>query len=157
MSELSTLMLNGCNLIRELVDSLPDLIYIKDIESQFVFANIATVYSLGVTTLAEIVGKTDFDFHPRDLAERYYADEQTVLQSGEGLVNHEEPVVDQTGYRRWFLTTKFPIRGERDEVIGLMGTSHDITDRKLMEDRLRQELYRLQIVNAALERINGGG
>ncbi len=88
------------NLLRTLTDHLPDHIFVKDTHSRFVTANAATVHSLGAKTLEEVLGKTDFDFLPRERAEQFYADEQTVLRTGQPLFNREELLIDASGRRR---------------------------------------------------------
>jgi PAS domain S-box-containing protein len=125
------------NLLRTLMDHLPDHIFIKDRDSRFVTANASTLHTLGVARLEEVLGKTDFDFLPRERAEQYFGDEQTVVRSGTPLINREELLIDRAGQRRWLLTTKVPLHGglgrPADPIIGLVGMSHDITDRKRME------------------------
>ena len=79
------------SLLRTLMDNLPDYIYVKDAEGRFVTANMAVVRQMGLTTLDELVGKTDFDFFPHELAEQYYADEQRIIQSGEELHEYVRP------------------------------------------------------------------
>jgi PAS domain S-box-containing protein len=125
------------HLLRTLMDHLPDHIFVKDCESRFVTANAATLRTLGVSRLEDVVGKSDFAFLPRDRAEAYRSDEQSVVHQGEPLINREELLIDHAGNRRWLLTTKVPLHGGQgrpeDPIIGLVGMSHDITDRKRME------------------------
>src|SRR5262249_52536692 len=92
-----------------------------------------------------VVGKTDFDFLPRELAAPYHADEQALIASGEPLRDREEPSIDPDGGPRWLLTTKVPVRDAGGSVVGLVGISHDITQRKLAEElvvRQKEELAR---------------
>jgi PAS domain S-box-containing protein len=124
------------NLLRTLMDNLPDHIFVKDTHSRFMIANRATLHSLGVTSLAEVVGKTDFDFLPRDRAEQFFADEQRLVRTGEPLVNHEELLLDAIGNARWLSTTKVPLRSPDGDLIGLVGISHDISERKTMESEM---------------------
>jgi PAS domain S-box-containing protein len=135
---------NERNVLRTLIDNLPDNIFIKDAESRFVITNLAHVHHLRAKTLDEIVGKTDFDIYPRELAASYYADEQAVIQSGQPLVNREERTIDPEGKTRWLLTTKVPLRDDHGKVIGIAGINRDITERKLAEETLREneEKYR---------------
>jgi PAS domain S-box-containing protein len=126
------------NLLRTLMDHLPDHIFIKDRQSRFVTANAAVLRTLGVSDLADVVGKTDFDFFSRELAGPYYADEQAIVLSGRPLVNREELLVDHEGRRKWLLTTKVPLRDRDGAVVGLVGVSHDITERRRAEEALRQ-------------------
>jgi PAS domain S-box-containing protein len=125
------------NLLRTLIDNLPDFIFVKDTQSRFVINNAEHLRVLGAAEQSEVFGKTDFDLFPRELAEGYYADEQEVIRSGEALIGREEPVVNRTGQRRWLSTTKVPLRDSLGEIVGLVGMSRDITDRKLVEEELR--------------------
>ncbi|MEO8395780.1 MAG: PAS domain-containing protein, partial [Chloroflexota bacterium] len=135
------------NLLRALIDAVPANVYIKDSQSRFVDANSETILKFGVKTASELIGKTDFDFFSPELAAKYFADEQAVLQSGQPLLNIEERTVDQrTQQQRWLLTTKAPVRNESGEVIGLVGVGLDITDRKQAEEALRANEAKLQTI-----------
>ncbi len=125
-------------LLRTLIDNLPDLIYFKDLEHRFVVGNLAVARVMGADKPADIIGKTDFDCFPREMAERYYADEQQVFRTGQPLINSEEPVEDQkSGVQRWQTTTKVALYDRHGQIIGLVGIGRDITERKLMEQALR--------------------
>ena len=94
---------------------------------------------MGAATPDDLAGKTDFDFYPRDLAARYYADEQEIIRSGQPLVEREEPLMDQTtGKRGWLLTTKVPLGDTEGQIVGLVGIGRDITQRKLAEQQLQR-------------------
>ncbi len=128
------------NLLRTLIDTVPANVYIKDNQSRFIDANSETALKLGAKSVSDIIGKTDFDFFTTDLAEKYYADEQGILQTGKPLLNIEEPTYDQRSEQPlWFLTTKAPIRDEYGEVIGLVGVGLDISERKATQEELTQE------------------
>ena len=133
-----TSLLEERNLLRALVDNLPDLIYVKDTQSRFLLANDATRRHLGGETIEEIIGRTDFDFSPPELAEQYYADEQKIFRTGEPLILHEEPSFDhETETTRWLLTMKVPFYENRGQIAGLVGMNRDITKLKQTEDALR--------------------
>ena len=121
-------------LLRSLIDNMPDYIYVKDAQSRFVIDNPAHVRQLGAESEDEVLGKSDFEFFPRDLAERYYADEQAVIESGEPMVGAEEPTVDPNGELRWVSTTKVPFRDPQGEIAGVVGISRDVTDHKRAEE-----------------------
>lgn len=125
------------NLLRTLIDNLPDFIFVKDAESRFVINNAEHLRLLGATEQSEVLGKTDFDLFPGELAQSYYADEQEVIRSESPLIGREEPVVDQAGNRSWLSTTKVPLRDSGGEVVGLVGMSRDITERKQAEEEIR--------------------
>jgi PAS domain-containing protein len=74
--------LDDSRLLRTLIDALPEQIYVKDTEGRYVLNNLAHVRALGAASPEEIAGKSDFDFYPEELAERYRADEREVTRSG---------------------------------------------------------------------------
>jgi diguanylate cyclase (GGDEF)-like protein/PAS domain S-box-containing protein len=123
-------------LLRTIIDSLPANIYAKDTQSRFIACNASVAQLMGTSPLAAI-GRTDFDFYPREMAEGFFADEQALIRSGEALIDREELVLDRaTGKVRYFLTTKVPLRDDLGNVIGIVGTGRDITERKEAEERI---------------------
>jgi PAS domain S-box-containing protein len=124
-------------LIRTLTDNMPELIYAKDAQSRFLFGNMAVADIMGASSPAALIGKSDYDFYAKELADQYFTDEQALLRSGDSLIGHEEPVADaHTGEQRTLLTTKVPLRDHDGVVIGIVGIGRDITDRKLVEVEL---------------------
>ena len=126
------------NLLRTLMDHLPGYVFVKDRESRFVMNNAAHRRALGARTLAEVIGKTDFDFFARPRAEQYYQDEQAVIRSGRALMSREESALDVAGRTLWLLTTKVPLRDGTGAVVGIVGMCQDITERKRAEEELRR-------------------
>ena len=141
-------LVNERNLLRTLIDNLPDVVYAKDLEGRFIIKNLLDARQMGASSPEETVGKTDFDYYSPELAAQYYADDQAVFHSGQPLVNREEPIVDATGRSGWVLTTKVPLRGPQGKVIGLVGIGHDITERKQAEERIQHQLQRLAALRA---------
>lgn len=125
------------NLLRTVIDNLPDHIYAKDTECRFILKNLTDVRQMGAASPDEVVGKTDYDYYPPKLAAQYYADDQTVLQSGQPLINREEPITAADGTQGWILTSKVPLRDAQGKVVGLVGIGHDITERKRLEEKER--------------------
>ena len=126
------------NLLRTLIDHMPDRIYAKDRDGRFLIKNRSDAIQMGATAPEETVGKTDFDYYPPDLAARYQADDPMVIQFGQPLVNREEPTLNADGKEYWILTTKVPLRNNQDEIIGLVGVGRDITERKRTQERLNK-------------------
>ena len=126
------------NLLRTIIDNVPDLIYIKDTKSRYLVSNSAFVRFRGATTQDEVLGKTPFELFPQELASKYYADDQEVIRSGQPLLNREERSVDETDKEMWVLTTKVPLRDSSGKIVGLVGIARDITEhRKIGEERAR--------------------
>lgn len=133
------------NLLRSVIDNLPDPIYVKDAQGRYILDNIAHLRFLGAPNAEAVTGKTVFDFFPREIAEKFNADDQAITDSGRAIVNKEEPATDSTDGRKWLLTTKVPLRDERQNVWALVCIGRDITEQKLAEEELR-------LVNADLAR-----
>jgi two-component system cell cycle sensor histidine kinase/response regulator CckA len=124
-------------LLRALIDNLPDLIYVKDRDGRLILSNAAHLRFLGAHRLEEVLGKTVFDCFPREVAERYHADERAVIERGESLYEREEPRADRTGITGWSATTKVPLRDAAGHITGMVGITRDITERKRAEEQIR--------------------
>lgn len=125
------------NLLRALIDSLPNYIFVKDTQGQYLLVNQTYAHFLGAASPTTVVGRRVFDFYPPDLAKKYHADDLAVLQSGQTLSNYEELATDHAGTPHFHLATKTPLRNQAGALIGLIGIAHDITERKQMEQELR--------------------
>jgi diguanylate cyclase (GGDEF)-like protein/PAS domain S-box-containing protein len=125
---------------RTLVENLPQRVFFKDRNSVYVSCNENYARDLRINP-DEIVGKTDCDFYPKELAEKYRADDKRIMESGETEDIEEEYVQD--GRQAYVLTVKTPVRDENGSVVGVLGIFWDITERKRAEEereRLHAEL-----------------
>jgi PAS domain S-box-containing protein len=129
---------NERKMLHALIDNIPDFMYVKDLESRFVVANPHLARAVWAKTPEELLGKTDFDFYPPELASAFYEGDQSVIRSGQLLHNHEEKGIDGEGNEVYILTTKVPIRDCEGKIIGIAGVGRDISDRKRMENALRE-------------------
>jgi PAS domain S-box-containing protein len=136
-------------LLRTLIDNLPDCIYAKDTAGRKTMANPADLKNLRCKTEAEAIGKSDFDLFPKDIAEKFWADDQKVI-NGEPVINREEFFLDEKGEKRWLLTTKLPLRDPNGKIVGLMGIGHDITERKQAEETIARER---QLLRTLIDRL----
>jgi len=119
------------NLLRTLVDGLPDSVYIKDREGRYVMNNLADQRLLGVRRPEDVVGRTVFDFAPlRKHADLYFKDDRRVLETGQPVIARDEPFTLPDGSEGWFCTTKLPLRNAAGEITGLIGITADVTRRK---------------------------
>ena len=126
------------DLLHALMDSVPDKIFFKDTASRFVRINRAHALSMGLKDSSEALGKTDFDFHPGEMAEGTLREEKRVLETGEPLVGKIEAYTKPDGRIRWNLVTKAPIKDKQGQVVGLVGISSDISERMRTEAELRR-------------------
>ncbi len=125
-------------LLKNLMDHIPDTIYFKDTQSRFTRVNIAQATMLGLKSPDEAIGKTDFDFFPEH-AQQAFDDEQQLMNTSKPIINKEEHLLRNDGTDCWVLATKVPIFDAHHHVIGLVGMSHDITERKIAEQELENE------------------
>ncbi len=122
-------------LLRTLIDTLPDFIYVKDKECKYLLNNQSHLRWLGVKAQDEALGRTAADFYPLENSSHFFREDQEILESGEGVLNREECVKGGL----WMETSKVPIRDPIDnQIVGIVGVSRDVTDRKRAEDRIRQ-------------------
>jgi len=119
-------MLRERNLLRTLIDNLPDYIFVKDLDRRFVTANAAVARLMGRETPDELLGQRDEDFYPERASQEFRADEERVFR-GELIINKDEPNIDKSGKRTEILTTKLPLRDRSGKIIGLVGIGRDIT------------------------------
>jgi PAS domain S-box-containing protein len=137
--------------LRAVIDLLPDYIYVKDRQGRFLVNNQAVATNLGCRP-EDVIGKTDFDFFPKSLAQQFFDDEQRVISTGEPLISREEPnyypLTDTWG---WHLTTTVPLRDAEGGIIGIVGVSRDITAHKRMEETLRENLVHQKVARQLID------
>lgn len=138
-------------LLYNLINNMPDRIYIKDRESRFIVGNIHVCRVMGIANPEEVTGKTDYDYYPKELAEEYFRDEQEIMASGKSIINKEERGYDLNQDEIIVSTTKVPVRNEDGEIIGIVGIGRDITAQKETEIRLKKQSSELQEANVLLE------
>jgi PAS domain S-box-containing protein len=126
-------------LLKTLIDNLPDAIYVKDLDCRKTVANLADLQNMGVETEEEVLGKTDFDFFDKETAEGFFADDQAVIKTGNAVLNREESFKDVKGRKSWLLTSKLPLKDEKENIIGLIGIGRNITRQKQFEEALKNE------------------
>jgi PAS domain S-box-containing protein len=126
------------DLLRTLLDSSPDQIYFKDVESRFIKSSHAQALNFGAKSAEELVGKTDFDFFSEVHARPAFNDEQEIIRTGRPMIGKIEKETFKDGRGAWVLASKMPIRNKAGEIIGTFGISKDITAIKEAESRLEQ-------------------
>lgn len=124
------------DLLKTIIDNVPDLIYVKDRHGCFLTANAALLRLLQLESASDMIGKTDYDFSPPEMACNYVTDDQNVMRSGDRLMDREESHRSEDGTPIWLLTTKVPLRNTEGEVIGVVGIGHDITERKKADQEI---------------------
>ncbi|RUV10711.1 response regulator, partial [Mesorhizobium sp. M7A.T.Ca.TU.009.01.3.1] len=114
---------------RAMVRELPDCLNIKDVDGRFIAANPATAEMVRAASVDDLIGKTDFDFYPREVAERFRQDEMGALEAGQTL-RIDQPALFPDGRQGWLYTLKAPFRDEAGKIVGVITYNRDITEQK---------------------------
>lgn len=139
------------NLLRSLVDTIPDQVYVKDHKGRYILDNAAHRKFLGLKKFEEIEGKSLFELLPRQVAKEIAEQEQSVLKTDKPLKNHESLATDAEGKEVWLSTSKVPFRGLDQKIVGLVCVSADISERKQSEETLRVLAAQLEQSNRELQ------
>lgn len=132
---------NSEALYHSLVENLPQNIFRKDLNERFTFANQRFCQTLG-RSLEEIIGKTDFDFFPPELAAKYQQDDRRILELGQPFETIEEHI-PPSGEKLYVNVSKTPLYDSKGQIIGLQGIFWDITERRRAEEGLRRTTLEL--------------
>lgn len=133
-------------LLRTVIDNSPDLIYSKDLASRKTFANLVDVRYMGAKSETEVLGKDDFEFYPKEIASKFLADDQRIMQTGQPIINREELLIDSEGKTHWLLTSKLPLKDKSGNITGLVGNGRDITEHKRAEVSVHNEQKLLRTI-----------
>jgi PAS domain S-box-containing protein len=130
---------------RIVLDNFPGIVFWKDLDLSFLGCNSKLADMAGLASPEDIVGRPDKDFPWSSQSEHYREDDLQVISSGEPKLNIIEklPIID--GTITWLNTSKVPLRNTQGDVIGLLGTSQDITELKRVEEALGQSRDELEL------------
>ncbi len=131
--------------LRTLVQTIPDLVWLKDVKGVFLFCNSAFERLFG-TPKSSIIGKTDYDFVEKSLADAFRQRDQAAMAAGGPTINEEWLTFAQDGYRGLFQTVKTPMCGADGALVGILGVARDITEHKRTEETLGESRQMLQTV-----------
>jgi diguanylate cyclase (GGDEF)-like protein/PAS domain S-box-containing protein len=119
----------GSTELKSVFDQIPDMIYVKDLDGRFLFANRTIVSNNGLSELEDLVGRTDFDFLSDDVAQMATDVERQVAETGQPHFGCEE-LAFRGEDERWLMITRVPFRDASGKTVGIVGVSRDITAQK---------------------------
>ena len=131
--------------LRTLVRSIPDLVWLKNAEGVYLLCNPMFERFFGAKE-SEIIGKTDYDFVDKDLADSFRENDRKAMSAGQSVRNEETVVFADDDHQAILETTKTPMYDAEGNLIGVLGISHEITERRRMEQERRQLEIQLQHV-----------
>ena len=138
--------------LQTLIDWVPDLLFVKDINSRFLVANEATATDLSSVantepvTRASLIGKSDFDLYPPEVAQIFRDTEVQIMESGQGMVDLHEPTTDRYGQQKWVSMTKVPLRNDDGKIFGLIGIGRNVTEHKKGESLRDGQAHILEMI-----------
>jgi diguanylate cyclase (GGDEF)-like protein/PAS domain S-box-containing protein len=143
-------------LLRTIIDTVPDFIYVKDADGRFRLANKAWLRERNIVN-GDITGKTVFDVFTSPLAEKMQMQDEAVVRTGVPVLDMEQRIVlkapeGKQGKTQWTSITKVPMRDTSGDIVGTVGISRDITERKRAEEALRasEEILRATFDQASV-------
>lgn len=132
------------NMLRLVMDTIPVRVFWKDTESRILGCNAHFAHDAGRRSPEDMIGLTDYDMTWREQADLYRSDDQQVISSGEAKINYVEPQTTPDGQTIWLQTSKIPLRDAQGRIIGIFGSYEDITERKRIEEALRESETRFR-------------
>jgi diguanylate cyclase (GGDEF)-like protein/PAS domain S-box-containing protein len=125
------------SLLHALMANISDHIYFKDKKKRFIRVNKAKAEYSEITA-EKMIGKTDFDFFPPEIAKQSSADDDLVIETGKPIIDKVEKIIHSDKTEHWFSTTKVPWYNREDKITGLIGISRNITERKKADEALQK-------------------
>lgn len=135
-----------------IMNSSEDTIYFKDKDSKFILNSKAHATQFGFNNPKDLVGKSDFDFFSKEFAVDSLKDEQKIMETGKPILGKIEKWVKDDGDTMWFHASKYPLYNENGVIIGIWGTSRDITSLKHAQVELARVNKELEIANLKLQK-----
>ena len=133
--------------LKHILTNLPEHVYWKDNQGRYLGCNLAQAQDLNLSHCDEIIGKTDYDLSTKNKADQFWEVDNQVLSFGKTIEVEEEII--KNGDSRIVISKKSPLYNELNQVIGLLGISFDITDRKMMEEELKKSKNAAETANNA--------
>jgi PAS domain S-box-containing protein len=139
-------------MLQLVLDHIPQRIFWKDTNFKYLGCNKPFTTDAGLNEPSEIIGMDDFELSWKKTANLYRSDDTFVMQTKQSKLKYQEPLDKPDGSMMWVETNKLPLLDKNGNVIGLLGTYEDITDRKLSEQKIRKQSEEIQQKNRELRK-----
>ncbi len=150
LEENQTMLAESNKMLSTILDAIPVRVFWKDRHSRFLGGNELFLRDVGLSSVEQLVGKTDFDMPWKDsFAEKYRVDDSSVMESGQAHLQIEEQVKNAEGRTFWVNTNKVPVTDENDQIIGVLGTYEDISGMKQAAQELLEAKEVAELANRA--------
>ncbi|MFH1800221.1 MAG: PAS domain S-box protein [Candidatus Omnitrophota bacterium] len=138
--------------ISSIIENQPGMVWLKDTKGRFLAVNRKFADAGKLKDPQKVIGKTDFDIWPKELARKYQTDDKRVMKTGKAIMV-EEPI-SVCGVRKWYETFKTPVRNEKGDILGTSGYAQDVTERKKAEASLRLAYFSIDHAAASIFQID---
>ena len=146
--------LSDTQIIRTIMDNSQDTIYFKDRQSRFILNSKAHANQFGVSDPKELMGLSDRDFYPEKFFTATIEDERRIMATGVPIIGRIERLEKEDGTIVWFSASKYPLFGDKGDIVGTWGTSRNITGLKETEKELERVNAKLAEANAKLKELS---
>ena len=123
-------------MLQLILDDIPQRVFCKDLNSRYLWCNMAFARDAGLSGPDQIIGRNDFELPWKNQAELYRSDDLLVMDSGTPKLHYLEPLLTQDGKTNWLQTSKMPLRDNNGQIFGVLGSFEDVTERKIAEEAL---------------------
>ncbi len=145
LNEAKAALESSQSLLQTVVDNVPVRIFWKDRDLNYLGCNPVFARDAGKASPPELIGRSDYEMGWAPEADLYRADDRQVIESGISKLNYEEPQTTPDGKTIWLRSSKVPLKGGNNEIIGVLGIYDDITARKVGVEALKQSEERLRL------------
>lgn len=125
-------------------DYSSDTVYFKDLDSKFIWNSLGHLRQLGASKPADVLGKSDFDFFPKDFAQAARETELMIIATGQPMLNMIEELVIDEDTTKYYMASKYPLFDKNGKIIGTWGTSKDVTETKTLEKELQRSYLQME-------------
>lgn len=123
-------------MLQLILNDIPQRVFCKDLNSHYLWCNMAFARDAGLNDPSQIIGKSDFELPWKNQAELYRADDLLVMKSGNPKLHYLEPLLTKDGKNSWLQTSKIPLRDHNGDIFGVLCSFEDVTERKIAEETL---------------------
>ena len=134
------------NLFHTIINHIPDPIYVKDLDGRKILLNKAEADLLGASSVEQVIGKTDDEFYPPEVAAKTKIEDRRIIETESPMIHEEGNLITRTGQVLWFDGNKIPYFDDKGNILGIVGISHNITSRKQAEKESNENTEKYQSI-----------
>lgn len=132
------------DLYETVINSIPSRVFWKDLDSKYIGCNKNFAEDAGVSSIADVIGKSDNDLIWKEDAEKFRADDKQVIQTGKPKINYNEHFNDSSGNTVSWKTNKMPLVNSKDQIIGVLAIAENITEELKLTNKLKESEERFK-------------